>query len=253
MIQNIKALLAGSPCPREEKAIEKHREEDWVPDINDFQKRVSETIQEAKEQRQLLQQHIDVLDSTANAAGGMLWRKDENGLYLYANRYHCRHFFGLPAECTDMVRGKSDMDLINNYIERTGEWHTFPDTCELTDAHVREVGHRSAYVEVGRIGPSEKLLKIIKTPLFEGDRFVGSVGFALDMTFDCAGVFASIDAGIEKGVVQALSDSAFYIRDPDQCVIDRRTPGRVITWARSMADKFRAERINGLAESHAQA
>lgn len=251
MLQNIKAFLTGNVCPREEEAIAVHREEDVMPNIDDFQKRVAESIQEAKEQRHLLQQHLGILDSTANAAGGMLWRKDANGLYLYANRYHCKHFFGLPAECVDMIIGKSDVDLINQFVERTGEWHSFPETCELTDKHCQTYGHRAAYVEVGRIGMSEKILKIMKTPIFEKDTLVGTVGFALDMTFDCAGVFASIDMGIENGLVVPLSDSAFWIKDPDQCVIDRRAPGRIISWAKSMAGKFHETRMRKLVEEPA--
>jgi len=209
--------------------------------INDFQERVAENIQKAKLERELLQQHLAILESTANEAGGMLWRKDADHCYLYANRYHCRHFFGLPAHCIGMIRGKSDLELANDYIERTGEWHGFADLCWRTDNHARDLRKRAVYVEVGVIGREERVLKVIKTPLFRDGIFIGTVGFAMDLTFDCAGVFATIEIGIQNGAVEPLEDQIYWIKDPDTCGLDRRRGQHVLTWAREMAAKFTKE------------
>lgn len=213
-----------------------------VAEVNDFQERVAKNIYEAKKQRLLLEQHIQILENTANEAGGMLWRKDNEGLYQFANRYRCTHFLRLHENCFNTVIGYSDIDIINDYIERTGLWHGFALHEDITDAHVQKLGYEGVYVTIGVIGTEEKLFKSIKTPIYIDREYDGIVGFASDLTFDCTGIIHTLEHGLYTNTVEMLNEGCFWIKDPKTCLIKKPVAEQVVERTQQMVQRYKEKK-----------
>lgn len=178
------------------------------------QKQVMEEKKKVEEQNELLLEHKQILDAFGEASGGLLNIKDRNGKFLWMNKYTCTEFFGLPESCIDAAKGLTDMDLINAYMERTGETHTFGDMCVSTDEHARRQGHRCMYIEFGKRGDTPIVLKMIKTPTTNGN----IVCFGWDVSYCCVDLTQELERGIEAGSVEHLSEDVYWIKDPHQCI-----------------------------------
>lgn len=186
-----------------------------------------------------------LLELMANTLGGMVWIKKYDFLqevytYEFANLALCRDFFCLSEECridcTTYVKGKTDLDLVNEYKEKTKKQHTFGDLCVSTDFHATEQaiihyhskGERGRkecrYFEAGYIDGQPVLLDVVKTPIFKEDEAVCwnthtySVGIARDLGCSCDTMWTRVLNLIEKGQAERLSAGVIWVYpEPEEC------------------------------------
>lgn len=207
--------------------------------------KAKEIISEAKQVLVESNKQKYLLELMANTLGGMVWIKKYDFLqevytYEFANLALCRDFFCLSDEChvdcTTYVKGKTVIDLVNHYKEKTKKQHTYGDLCVSTDFHATEqaiIFHHSngerglpecRYFEAGYIDGRAVLLDVVKTPVFrEGEApcwntHTYSVGIARDLGCSCDTMWKRVLNLIERGQAERLSAGVIWVfPDPEEC------------------------------------
>lgn len=198
-------------------------------------------VEEVSKQRRLL-------ELMAHHLGGLVWIKrwdqsSESYLYEFANKTHCDTFLQFPdqclKDCTTHVSGKSDIDLLNDFRERTKSRHTFGDLCLSTDKHSTEQAilyHKTCgqagamscnYLECGFIGEKEVVLEVTKTPLFDlskscrcWENHTYTVGNAVDVSFLCDSKIAYANKCVAINQGKRLHPGVFWLYPgPEGCVL----------------------------------
>jgi PAS domain-containing protein len=126
-----------------------------------------------------------MLHTIANTIPDMMWCKDLDGKYLYAN-----------ASIRDNLLfdrdpiGKSDIELALAAKKRFGaENHTFGEKCANTDKIVIDLvtsgdftKENGRFLESGKVKGSMMYLEVFKAPLFINGELIGTVGTGRDIT-----------------------------------------------------------------------
>ncbi|WP_198304697.1 EAL domain-containing protein [Arcobacter vandammei] len=113
----------------------------------------------------------------------LLWIKDLNGKYIYANESTCRIF--LNTMPNDAI-GKDDLYFSQKERERfpnSPNWHTFGENCKESDLEVLEKKEAITVKECGTIRGVLRYFEINKAPFYnEIGKLVGIIGIARDIT-----------------------------------------------------------------------
>lgn len=159
----------------------------------------------------------ETMEEIANAAQSLMWRKNRDGIYEYCNSIMCDVFFRLPKTCHNFVIGRSDIDLINYFREKTGQRHTFGELCVSTDEHCIQQGVRCVYLEMGWVDKEPLLLSVRKVPLFSDDgTCIGTVGVGVDVTYKCDELVEGLFRRIKEGEVEQLAPGVFWIKKEER-------------------------------------
>ncbi|BDY13822.1 sensor domain-containing protein [Hydrogenimonas cancrithermarum] len=114
----------------------------------------------------------------------MLWAKDIEGRYLFANRALCENL--LMAKDTQEPIGKQDIFFAERERRKhpeNQEWHTFGELCFNTDLITLEHMKPMRFEEYGNVKGKMLYLEVHKAPLFdEQGKLLGTVGSARDIT-----------------------------------------------------------------------
>ncbi|MBN2586353.1 MAG: PAS domain S-box protein, partial [Candidatus Fermentibacteraceae bacterium] len=114
----------------------------------------------------------------------MLWAKDMERRYIFANRSICENL--LSAESTDEPVGKTD--LFFALRERSAhpddpDWHTFGELCMDSDTIVMETGEPHRFDEFGNVRGRYLHLDVRKAPIINDEgEMIGTVGSAREVT-----------------------------------------------------------------------
>lgn len=131
------------------------------------------------------------LEGVGGAIPDMLWAKDLDGKYLYANQA-IRD--GLLFDRRPI--GKNDMEISRNAKKRFGpENHTFGEVCGNSDLVVLENEEKQRFLEHGLVKGKMLYLEVYKAPLYANNTLIGVCGTGRDLTeyvetyraHDCAG------------------------------------------------------------------
>ena len=112
----------------------------------------------------------------------MMWSKDVNGRYIYANDGILRGlFYGTDYR---NVIGKTDIELAKICKSMVGDdKHTFGEICGNSDIIVLDTLHKGRFLEWGLINGKEMYLEVHKAPLYDSNGvIVGTVGTGRDVT-----------------------------------------------------------------------
>jgi PAS domain-containing protein len=151
--------------------------------LEDIQKCLKEVKEELTFDKEVLLKELKKRDIIINAMieelPDMLWFKDVNGKYVYANRAIRE---GLLFD--DKPIGKTDVELALQAKKQFGdENHTFGEVCGNSDKDTLEGGHTGKrYVESGKIKGEMKHLEVHKSVLVMEGEVIGVVGSGRDIT-----------------------------------------------------------------------
>jgi len=136
-------------------------------DISNLQEHNSELLK-------LLTQHLP----------DMLWVKDLEGKYLYANKAICDGL--LMAKDTNEPIGKGDVFFALREREAHKEdpdWHTFGELCFNSDQVVIDNNKPMKFEEYGNVKGKLMYLEVYKAPFYDEDgNILGTVGAGRDIT-----------------------------------------------------------------------
>jgi PAS domain S-box-containing protein len=140
--------------------------------------------QAVRESEQYSRNLATLLRLMADNVPDMIWAKDLDKRYLFANRAMCQQL--LNATDTDEPMGKTDMFFALRERERHPDnpgWHTFGELCQDSDAITLERGTASVFEEFGNLKGRLTYLDVRKAPfLNEAGEIIGTVGSARDIT-----------------------------------------------------------------------
>jgi PAS domain-containing protein len=132
-----------------------------------------------------------MLGTIGNTIPDMLWAKDLDGKYLYANKAIQE---GLLFD-SDPI-GKDDMQMSREAKKRFGpENHTFGEVCGNSDIVVLQKQENQRFLEHGLVKGTMLYLEVFKAPLYVDGILVGVCGTGRDLTeyvtayrvHDCSG------------------------------------------------------------------
>jgi PAS domain S-box-containing protein len=144
-------------------------------------KRIEQAVRESEKRSRNL---ATLLRLMADNVPDMIWAKDLDKRYLFANRAACQQL--LNAADTGEPVGKNDMFFALR--ERQGhpdnpEWHTFGELCQDSDTITLERGTESVFEEFGNIKGRLTYFDVRKAPfLNERGEVIGTVGSARNIT-----------------------------------------------------------------------
>ena len=114
----------------------------------------------------------------------MLWVKDLNGDYIYANQAICDGL--LMAKDTNEPIGKGDVFFAMREREAhkdKPDWHTFGELCFNSDVDVIENDKSMKFEEYGNVKGKLLYLEVYKAPFYDKDgKTIGTVGSGRDIT-----------------------------------------------------------------------
>ena len=119
-----------------------------------------------------------MLHAVAETLPDMMWCKDLNGKYIYANMAIKKGLlFDMSPE------GKCDIELATVAKSYFGEDnHTFGEKCKNSDLIVIETKQPQRFLESGKIKGKMVYLEVFKAPFFVNGELRGVVGTGRDMT-----------------------------------------------------------------------
>ena len=114
----------------------------------------------------------------------MIWAKDLNKRYIFANAAICRDL--LSATDTEEPLGKTDIFFAererNRYADNP-EWHTFGEICRDTDQITLDAGCPQQFDEFGNVKGRFMFLDVHKAPLYDDQGImIGIVGSGREVT-----------------------------------------------------------------------
>ena len=114
----------------------------------------------------------------------MIWAKDLNKNYLFANKAICVNL--LNAIDIREPLGKSDLFFARRERENhpdSPDWHTFGELCQDSDAITLERGEPTVFIEYGNIRGKFLCLEVHKAPFVNAEgQIIGTIGSARDIT-----------------------------------------------------------------------
>ena len=114
----------------------------------------------------------------------MLWVKDLDGKYIYANKAICDGL--LMAKDTEEPIGKGDVFFALRERELhkdKPDWHTFGELCFNSDIDVIEKDKAMKFEEYGNVKGKLTYLEVYKAPFYDKNgKTIGTVGAGRDIT-----------------------------------------------------------------------
>jgi len=134
---------------------------------------------------QSLKEHnSDLLNLLTKHLPDMLWVKDLNGIYIYANQAICDGL--LMAKDTQEPIGKGDIFFALREREahkNQPDWHTFGELCFNSDQEVIDNNKAMKFEEYGNVKGKLMYLEVYKAPFYDKDgKIIGTVGAGRDIT-----------------------------------------------------------------------
>lgn len=172
-----KYIFDRSPFNLETPALDR-----LICNIQMLQQDIKEVKRDLKQEVIALQRdtkyHKTILDSVAEAIPDMLWLKDLDGKYVYANK-KIREGLLLHPEPI----GMSDIELSTRAKCIWGDdKHTFGEVCGDSDAVVLETLEEQRFLKHGKIKGKMLYLEVFKSPVYFEGRLIGICGVGRDMT-----------------------------------------------------------------------
>ena len=145
-----------------------------------------------------LQEHnSELLSLLTKHLPDMLWVKDLEGTYLYANQAICDEL--LMAKNTEEPIGKGDVFFALREREAHKEnpnWHTFGELCFNSDLDVIKQDRAMRFEEYGNVKGKMMHLEVYKAPFYDKNgKIIGTVGAGRDIT-----EFKKVQMELEKSL-----------------------------------------------------
>ncbi len=148
----------------------------------------------------------------------MIWAKDLEGRYLFANKAMCEQL--LCAASTDEVIGQDDLFFARRQRDTHPDnlwWHTYGETCQASDDEALRQRKTMQFEETGFVRGRWMVLDAHRAPLLDDcGQPIGVVGSARDVTAQRA----LQDKLSLASMVLEHSSEALLVTDADNRVVD---------------------------------
>jgi len=138
------------------------------------------------------------------SSGLLMWEKDLEHRYTFANMRHCNDFYQISVTKVAQIIGNTDAELIPDLIKRTGQTNTFGEMCVSTDDFTLRAGKQCRYWEFGYIDNKIVILDVRKKPKMDGDRIIGTIGWASNLSDRECEMKTLLGAYLKRGIAKRL-------------------------------------------------
>ena len=143
------------------------------------------TETEARKAMERRSQQLDtMLRLICDNVPDMIWAKDLEKRYIFANKAICEKLLG-AADTSEPV-GRTDMyfaERLRASHADDPDWHSFGEICRDTDQITMDAGEERQFDEYGNVMGRFLYLDVRKAPLFDDEGvMIGTVGSARDVT-----------------------------------------------------------------------
>jgi len=121
---------------------------------------------------------IPLLLNFLNEVSFFLWVKDKNNKFLYVNDNICKDLLLLNYK---NVVGKTSAEIAK-FHRNNNIVYTFGEMCCDSDNVTKENLKTTSFYESGLVNNKFLALKVIKSPIFDNNKLIGTIGFAIDIT-----------------------------------------------------------------------
>ena len=133
---------------------------------------------------ELKEHNSELLNLLTHHLPDMLWVKDVDGNYIYANKALCDGL--LMAKDVNEPIGKGDVFFAlreRELYKDIPDWHTFGELCFNSDVDVIEKNKPMKFEEYGNVKGKLMYLEVYKAPFYDKDgNVIGTVGAGRDIT-----------------------------------------------------------------------
>lgn len=155
-----------------------------VPKKLDIPSNIQPTLNELLEQLAFYKNLAEVFRLVADNSPDMLWAKDLEDKYIFANRAICKNL--LNAKNTEEPLGNTDLFFAQRERQKhpdNPEWHSFGEICKDSDQIVKKNLTPTRFDEAGNVKGKFLFLDVYKAPLFDNsNKLIGTVGSAREVT-----------------------------------------------------------------------
>lgn len=129
-----------------------------------------------------LNKELKLLKAIIDALPDMLWAKNPDGSYIYANKAIINNL--LFSETLEKTINKRDLEMSLSRKKEVGkENHTFGEVCGNSDYIILETEKPERFLEYGKINGEDVYLEVHKDILKDENGFiVGTVGTGRDIS-----------------------------------------------------------------------
>lgn len=164
----------------------------------------------------------NLLRLLADTAPDMIWAKDVEKRYIFANKAFCKDL--LNAVDTEEPIGKTDLFFALREREKHPDdpnWHTFGELCMDSDEITLRELRPMRFDEYGNVKGKFMFLDVHKAPLFSNEgKLIGLVGTARDITEKKEmEEKLKLSEQTYKGILNSISE-AVYIQDENGIFLD---------------------------------
>ena len=168
----------------------------------------------------------------------MLWIKDIEGTYIYANEALCSGL--LMAKDINEPIGKNDIFFALREREKhkdREDWHTFGELCFNSDLVVIENNKPMKFIEYGNVKGELLYLEVHKAPFYDDQgNIIGTIGVGRDITE-------------LKKTQNELQEQAFIVQQSNDAFISTDMEGTILSWNPSATKIFSYEENEILGKS----
>lgn len=155
--------------------------------INRIQKKVIETTNlfdnrlrsiesfadEMYERSNLIDKQVNKFKRMCHSLSILLVDKNIDLKLNYSNHAVCSIIYGLPRVCSDLIVDRFETSVINDYIEKTGNWNSFVEADDKLEMIIQNEMIEKHFLQVGFINNEKIILKTYTKPHIENDKFDG--------------------------------------------------------------------------------
>ena len=131
-----------------------------------------------KELEKEADRRLIILNSISDAIPDMIWAKDEEGRYMYANLTVRQNLLLM-----DNPIGMTDLEIAKINISKYGDGYSFGQMCAISDDETARRGHQMRFLEHGKVKGRVLYLEVFKNVMRDkSGRTIGTCGSGRDMT-----------------------------------------------------------------------
>lgn len=210
-------------------AKRQHTGLDWDATV----KAVQEMVDSAEAQWRATTKSHEILSDMLRHLGGFAWRRDADGRYLYVNQSMCSMMLipdirtlnkDMQLVCLNEVKGYTDEELVDAYIERTGTEHGFRDHAKLIDEQIKQRGETCRFMQFGHIDKVLRAYYTVASPMYDKGVFCGTAGFSIDETARCAYLKLQLEAMKYAGQLDFVGKGLYLTQVGDSGLDDSCLP-----------------------------
>jgi hypothetical protein len=146
-----------------------------------------------------------VHDRECMSTGLLMWEKDLEHRYTFANARLCNDFFHTSLANVSRIIGRTTSEVIEDFKGRTGFSNTFGNICVTSDDYVLKQKKPCRFWEIGYINDKIFILDATIKPVKRNEKIIGTAGWALNQSSKECEIKSLLEMFLKNGEAERLN------------------------------------------------